>query len=102
MPTLASGAPRGPGQQLVDAARRQIGVTTGYDSRYRTICYPGGDVPRSTGVCADVVVAAHPSLEGGDFLRKRNDLLDEARAWQVSQLHADRRNGDERLALGGD
>jgi len=46
------------GADLVAAARRQIGVTTGYDHLYHKIGYPWGDLPRSTGVCADVIVRA--------------------------------------------
>ena len=46
------------GQRLADAARAQLGVTTGYDPNYTKMSYPGGDVPRSTGVCADVVIRA--------------------------------------------
>ena len=45
-------------QQLVDDARRQVGVTLGYDPVYRQLDYPGGDVPLSTGVCTDVVIRA--------------------------------------------
>src|SRR5690348_13028672 len=55
-PAVATGAP--PGEALAAAARRQIGVTTGYDPAYRRIAYPWGDLPRATGVCADVVVRA--------------------------------------------
>lgn len=44
--------------RLVASARTQIGVTTGYDPEYRTISYPGGDVPRETGVCCDVLIRA--------------------------------------------
>jgi uncharacterized protein YijF (DUF1287 family) len=47
-----------PGVRLAKAARTQLGVTTGYDPGYTKIAYPGGDVPRMTGVCADVVVRA--------------------------------------------
>ncbi|AEU38767.1 DUF1287 domain-containing protein [Granulicella mallensis] len=54
LPTL----PTKPGTRLSQAARDQVGVTTGYDPHYIRIPYPGGDVPRSTGVCADVVVRA--------------------------------------------
>ena len=43
---------------VVAAAQRQIGVTVGYDPAYRKIGYPGGDVPRSSGVCTDVIVRA--------------------------------------------
>jgi len=46
------------GQRLAAAALTQLGVTTSYDPTWTAIPYPGGDVPRSTGVCADVVVRA--------------------------------------------
>jgi uncharacterized protein YijF (DUF1287 family) len=45
-------------EALATAARRQVGVTTSYDPAYRKLDYPGGDVPKKTGVCADVVVRA--------------------------------------------
>lgn len=45
-------------EPLAAAARAQVGVTTGYDPAYRTLAYPGGDVPAATGVCCDVVVRA--------------------------------------------
>ena len=51
-------AKRDSGTRLAKAAESQLGVTTGYDPNYTRIAYPGGDVPRSTGVCADVVVRA--------------------------------------------
>ncbi len=44
--------------RLAQAARAQLGVTTGYDPTYTRIAYPNGDVPRATGVCADVIVRA--------------------------------------------
>ncbi len=43
---------------LVAAARAQIGVTTIYDGRYARLDYPGGDVPIERGVCTDVLVRA--------------------------------------------
>ncbi|MBP7866095.1 MAG: DUF1287 domain-containing protein [Acidobacteria bacterium] len=46
-----------PGRLVADA-RAQVGVTTGYDPAYRVLAYPGGDVPRETGVCTDVLVRA--------------------------------------------
>lgn len=46
------------GIRLAKAAASQLGVTTGYDPGYARIPYPGGDVPRNTGVCADVVIRA--------------------------------------------
>jgi len=44
--------------KLVADARSQIGVTRGYDAAYRSLDYPGGDVPLATGVCTDVVIRA--------------------------------------------
>ncbi len=46
------------GQRLARAARAQVGVTVNYDPGWTHLSYPGGDVPRSTGVCADVVIRA--------------------------------------------
>jgi len=45
-------------ENLATAARAQLGVTKSYDPKYIRIPYPNGDVPRSTGVCADVIVRA--------------------------------------------
>lgn len=44
--------------ELAEAARKQIGVTTRYDPSYVGLTYPGGDVPKETGVCTDVVIRA--------------------------------------------
>ena len=44
---------------LVEHARAQIGVTTGYDAQYYSMDYPNGDVPQQTGVCSDVVIRAY-------------------------------------------
>jgi uncharacterized protein YijF (DUF1287 family) len=44
--------------RLVLDARKQVGVTLGYDPAYRQLSYPGGDVPMDTGVCTDVVIRA--------------------------------------------
>lgn len=49
----------GPGHDLADAAKAQVGVTLRYDSRYQRIPYPGGDVPMDRGVCTDVVIRAY-------------------------------------------
>lgn len=45
-------------EQLISAARNQVGVTLGYDPVYRQLDYPGGDVPLATGVCTDVLIRA--------------------------------------------
>ncbi len=47
-----------PAEKIVDAARKQIGVTLGYDPAYVSLQYPGGDIPRKSGVCTDVVIRA--------------------------------------------
>jgi len=56
---ISATLPADAGMRLAQAARGQVGVTTGYNPRYVRIPYPNGDVPRSTGVCADVVVRAY-------------------------------------------
>lgn len=50
----------GPGSpaRLAAAAQAQLGVTTKYDAAYAALPYPGGDVPRKTGACSDVVIRA--------------------------------------------
>jgi uncharacterized protein YijF (DUF1287 family) len=52
-------------QDLVAAARQQVGVTAIYDGSYRTLDYPGGDVPRERGVCTDVIVRALRTARAG-------------------------------------
>jgi uncharacterized protein YijF (DUF1287 family) len=48
--------------KLIQAARKQIGVTKTYDPAYKCIVYPNGDVPLTEGVCSDVVVRSLRSL----------------------------------------
>jgi uncharacterized protein YijF (DUF1287 family) len=55
------------GRKLAAAARAQVGVTLTYDPHYSQIAYPNGDVPRSTGVCADVVIRAARDALGLDL-----------------------------------
>lgn len=50
------------GLDLVKAAKTQIGVTLTYDSGYRELSYPGGDVPLVRGVCTDVLIRAYRQL----------------------------------------
>lgn len=42
--------------KILAAAKAQQGTI--YDANYRTISYPGGDVPREQGACTDVIVRA--------------------------------------------
>ncbi|MGJ8644299.1 MAG: DUF1287 domain-containing protein [Luteolibacter sp.] len=51
-------ASAGVGEKIVEAARKQVGVTLSYDPAYVSLEYPGGDVPREKGVCTDVVIRA--------------------------------------------
>jgi uncharacterized protein YijF (DUF1287 family) len=74
-----------PAPALVAAARRQIGVTTGYDASYQRIAYPGGDVPRSTGACTDVVIRAARDAWGVDLQRSVHE--DMARAFAAYPRH---------------
>ena len=52
---------------IVNAARAQIGVTVQYVPDYKRIPYPNGDVPRSEGVCVDVVIRALRDARGIDL-----------------------------------
>jgi uncharacterized protein YijF (DUF1287 family) len=45
--------------RVIEGAKKQVGVTRGYDGSYRRIAYPNGDVPREIGVCTDVIVRAY-------------------------------------------
>lgn len=90
-----------PADKLVAAARAQLGVTTGYDPRYTTIPYPNGDVPRSTGVCADVIVRAYRDALALDLQRllhedMQRDFAAYPRTWGMS--HPDT-NIDHRRVL---
>ncbi len=54
MPLAIAGA----GEDLLAAARKQVGVTLRYDPAYVSLKYPGGDVPLDGGVCTDVLIRA--------------------------------------------
>ena len=68
------------GRCLVDAARKQIGVTVVYDSGYRRLPYPNGDVPQDRGVCTDVLVRAYRQLGVDLQVRVHEDM---SAAWQA-------------------
>jgi uncharacterized protein YijF (DUF1287 family) len=46
------------GEIAIDQTREHVI----YDGSYRVIAYPGGDVPRDRGVCADVIIRAYRAL----------------------------------------
>ena len=54
-------------EKLIAAAEAQIGVTLSYDPAYRRIKFPGGDVPRQSGVCTDVIIRAYRDAFGFDL-----------------------------------
>lgn len=56
-----------PANPVVEAAREQIGKTLTYDSGYRAMEYPLGDVPIEVGVCTDVVIRALRAGRGMDL-----------------------------------
>jgi len=52
---------------LVKAARNQIGKTILYDSKYKVLNYPNGDLSIKRGVCTDVIIRAIRSALGLDL-----------------------------------
>jgi uncharacterized protein len=54
-------------QQLISAARKQIGVTLSYDPAYSRLDFPNGDVERAKGVCTDVIIRAYRDAFGLDL-----------------------------------
>ncbi len=51
-----------PTNPLVSAARDQLTWGTTYDPTYVRLKYPGGDVPRTKGVCTDVIIRAYRAI----------------------------------------
>jgi uncharacterized protein len=72
-PAASASLPTEPwAEKLITAAEAQIGVTLSYDSAYRRLSFPGGDVPREAGVCTDVVIRAYRDAFGLDLQREVN------------------------------
>ncbi len=67
LPAVAKAEPSQWGENLVAAARGQIGRTVLYDPAYVRLAYPGGDVPLDRGVCSDVVIRAYRTAFGLDL-----------------------------------
>ncbi len=93
----ATHLPAAPPDLLVDSATAQVGVTTSYDGGYRTLSYPGGDVPMDRGVCTDVLIRAYRKL-GIDLQQRVHE--DMSVAWnaypKLWRLKAPDRNIDHR------
>jgi uncharacterized protein len=66
-PSSASAQSARAATALIAAARRQIGVTVQYDPAYSRLSFPNGDVPRSKGVCTDVIIRAYRDAFGLDL-----------------------------------
>lgn len=49
-------------EQFVKAAIKLQDSTVSYESAYRKISYPMGDVPAHTGVCSDVIIRAYRKI----------------------------------------
>jgi uncharacterized protein YijF (DUF1287 family) len=61
-PPIRSEEPPGFVEQLTAAALERTRHHVQYDGSYRSIAYPGGDVPPDVGVCTDVVIRAYREL----------------------------------------
>ncbi len=49
-------------RQLVEAALERTQHEVVYDGSYRSLGYPGGDVPDNVGVCTDVIIRSYRAL----------------------------------------
>ncbi|MEM5548110.1 DUF1287 domain-containing protein [Pseudoalteromonas fuliginea] len=56
-------------EDMVTALLERTTHNVTYDGSYRSITYPGGDVPKNTGVCTDVIIRSYRQL--GVDLQKR-------------------------------
>ncbi len=96
-------AARSNGDKLAAAAREQLGVTTSYDPNYTKLNYPGGDLPRSTGVCADVVIRAGRDGLGLDLQKLvHQDMVKDFDAYPARKVWKSKRpdtNIDHRRVL---
>lgn len=62
-------------ERLLDSVLEQVKITRSYDPSYVRLKYPGGDVPETTGVCADVIVRAFRA-QGVDLQKElHEDML---------------------------
>ncbi len=63
-------------RKILDDAKRQTKVTSGYTQEYFEIAYPNGDVPEHTGACTDVVVRAFRAV-GVDLQKEVHEDMTE-------------------------
>jgi len=74
--------------ELTAAALERTGHAVRYDGAYRSIPYPGGDVPEAIGVCTDVLIRSYRVL-GIDLQKEVHEDMAEAfsvypRRWSLS------------------
>lgn len=76
-PALPDGhkMPRAFAERLVAAAIARTHSHVVYDSAYRRIAYPGGDVPATRGVCADVVIRAYRQVGVDLQVKVHEDMM---------------------------
>jgi uncharacterized protein YijF (DUF1287 family) len=83
--------------RIAKAAEAQVGITTIYDSSYKQLRYPGGDLPINRGVCADVVVRAFRAIDVDLQVAIHEDMRRDFRAYpQMWGLRAADANIDHR------
>ena len=88
-PSRAPSPPAGPAAKIVAAAHTEAKESAVYTVGYFRIAYPNGDLPRSQGVCTDVVIRA---LRGAGYdLQKliHEDVVKHFRSYPRRETHPD-------------
>jgi len=76
---------------LVAAALERTTHTVHYDGAYRSISYPGGDVPANIGVCSDVIIRSYRALNIDlqqlvhEDMRNHFNLYPSSRIWGLKR-----------------
>lgn len=89
-----------PSANFLRAAAALVNPNVAFDSSYRRIAYPMGDVPSNIGVCADVVVRAYRGIGIDLQQRVHEDMVRNFSAYpKLWGLHAPDPNVDHRRVL---
>jgi uncharacterized protein YijF (DUF1287 family) len=80
-------------EKLVAAAEERTHHTVRYDPAYARIPYPGGDVPKDTGVCTDEVIRSYRAV-GVDLQKEVHEDMEKnfsayPRKWRWLTSHTD-------------
>lgn len=78
---------KGTAAKIVEGAKRQLVNPAQYDASYRSLTYPGGDVPSNRGACTDVVVRA---LRNAGYDLQKLVHEDMKRSLSEYPVHSDR------------